>query len=151
MTTRRSRGDGGLHWDETRERWIASVTVGYTPAGKRIVKKADGKTKTETKAAAHAEAPSPLCEERGFVRGDWDAFSASKHGRTLALPLRRPSRWVLERTVGAHHRLAVDDARVPLEVARLGLGGARGRKTDDHQRRGGGGGEGDRTPDKSSH
>ncbi|MET8054839.1 site-specific integrase, partial [Streptosporangium sp. NPDC005286] len=50
MTTRRSRGDGGLHWDETRERWIASVTVGYTPAGKRIVKKASGKTKTEAKA-----------------------------------------------------------------------------------------------------
>ncbi|GGS80181.1 tyrosine recombinase XerC [Nonomuraea spiralis] len=50
MTTQRSRGDGGLHWDETRERWIASVTVGYTPAGKRIVKKASGKTKTEAKA-----------------------------------------------------------------------------------------------------
>lgn len=50
MTARRSRGDGGLHWDETRERWIASVTVGYTPTGKRIVKKASGKTKTEAKA-----------------------------------------------------------------------------------------------------
>ncbi|WP_371784175.1 site-specific integrase [Streptosporangium subroseum] len=49
MTTRRSRGDGGLHWDETRERWIASVTVGYTPAGKRVVKKASGKSKTEAK------------------------------------------------------------------------------------------------------
>ncbi|MGA4996388.1 Arm DNA-binding domain-containing protein [Nonomuraea bangladeshensis] len=50
MTERRSRGDGGLHWDEKRQRWIASVTVGYTPAGKRIVKKASGKTKTEAKA-----------------------------------------------------------------------------------------------------
>ncbi|MFB4279135.1 tyrosine recombinase XerC [Nonomuraea sp. MTCD27] len=49
MTKRRSRGDGGLHWDETRQRWIASVTVGYTPAGKRIVKKASGKTKTAAK------------------------------------------------------------------------------------------------------
>src|SRR3954453_19204777 len=47
MTKRRSRGDGGLHWDEQRQRWIASVTVGYTPAGKRIVRKASGKTKTE--------------------------------------------------------------------------------------------------------
>ena len=45
MTKRRSRGDGGLHWDEARQRWIASVTVGYTPAGKRIVRKANGKTK----------------------------------------------------------------------------------------------------------
>ncbi|WP_449343745.1 replication initiator [Streptosporangium canum] len=50
MTARRSRGDDGLHRDETRERWIASVTAGYTPAGKRIVKKASGKTKTEAKA-----------------------------------------------------------------------------------------------------
>ncbi|MEV1244215.1 hypothetical protein [Nonomuraea sp. NPDC049750] len=47
MTERRSRGDGGLHRDETRQRWIASVRVGYTPAGKRIVKKASGKTKTQ--------------------------------------------------------------------------------------------------------
>jgi Site-specific recombinase XerD len=49
MTKRRSRGDGGLHWDETRQRWIATVTVGYTPGGKRIVRKASGKTKTEAK------------------------------------------------------------------------------------------------------
>jgi integrase len=47
MTKRRSRGDGGLHWDEPRQRWIASVTVGYTPDGKRIVRKGSGKTKTE--------------------------------------------------------------------------------------------------------
>ncbi|HUR02610.1 MAG TPA: tyrosine-type recombinase/integrase [Nonomuraea sp.] len=49
MTKRRSPGDGGLHWDEARQRWIASLTVGYTPAGKRIVKKASGKTKTAAK------------------------------------------------------------------------------------------------------
>jgi integrase len=51
MTKRRSRGDGGLHWDEQRQRWIATVTVGYTPAGKRIVRKASGKTKTEANNA----------------------------------------------------------------------------------------------------
>ncbi|MGN9837575.1 hypothetical protein ACTMTI_05580 [Nonomuraea sp. H19] len=49
MVKRRSRGDGGLHWDESRRRWIASLTVGYTPAGKRIVKRGSGKTKTEAK------------------------------------------------------------------------------------------------------
>lgn len=49
MAKRRSRGDGGLHWNESRQRWIASVTTGYTPAGKRIVRKASGKTKTEAK------------------------------------------------------------------------------------------------------
>ncbi|MGW3613761.1 site-specific integrase [Micromonospora sp. NPDC005163] len=50
MTTRRARGEGGLHWDETRQRWIATITVGYTPAGKRIVRKGSGKTKTEARA-----------------------------------------------------------------------------------------------------
>lgn len=49
MPKRRSRGDGGLHWDEARQRWIASVTVGYFPSGKRIVKKGSGRTKTEAK------------------------------------------------------------------------------------------------------
>jgi integrase len=46
MTARRSRGDGGLYWDRNRERWIAAVTVGYTSSGKRIVKRASGRTKT---------------------------------------------------------------------------------------------------------
>lgn len=50
MTKRRGRGDGGLHWDDARQRWIASVTVGYTPAGKRTVRRGSGKTKTEAKA-----------------------------------------------------------------------------------------------------
>ena len=46
---RRSRGDGGLYWNETRQRWIAEATVGYRPNGKRIVKRGSGKTKTEAK------------------------------------------------------------------------------------------------------
>jgi integrase len=46
---RRGRGEGGLHWDEKRQRWIASVTIGYTPAGKRIVRRGSGKTKTEAR------------------------------------------------------------------------------------------------------
>ncbi|NAS21966.1 tyrosine-type recombinase/integrase [Herbidospora sp. NEAU-GS84] len=49
MTKRRSRGDGGLHWDPDRQRWIATVTLGYTPAGKRIVKKASDKDKTKAR------------------------------------------------------------------------------------------------------
>lgn len=49
MPARRSRGDGGLSWDDKRQRWIASRTVGYTPDGKRIVKRGSGKTKTEAR------------------------------------------------------------------------------------------------------
>ncbi|WP_432051539.1 tyrosine-type recombinase/integrase [Streptomyces xiamenensis] len=50
MTKRRSRGDGGLHWDEDRQRWIATASLGYDPSGKRIVKRGSGKTKTAAKA-----------------------------------------------------------------------------------------------------
>lgn len=49
MTKRRARGDGGLHFDESRKRWIASVTVGYDGRGKRIVRRGSGRTKTEAK------------------------------------------------------------------------------------------------------
>ncbi|WP_371597185.1 tyrosine recombinase XerC [Streptomyces sp. NBC_00564] len=50
MTKRRSRGDGGLHWDDKRQRWIATVSLGYDGRGKRIVKRGSGRTKTEAKA-----------------------------------------------------------------------------------------------------
>lgn len=50
MTTRRSRGEGGLHWDETRQRWIATATLGFDGRGKRITRKASGTTKTAAKA-----------------------------------------------------------------------------------------------------
>jgi integrase len=73
MASRRSRGDGGLHWDESRQRWIASVTVGYTPAGKRIVKRGSGKTKTEAK--------NKLKE---IIRDYDDGLVVSHHGYTVA-------------------------------------------------------------------
>lgn len=49
MATRRSRGDGGLHWNESRQRWVATAHVGFGADGKRLVKRASGKTKTEAK------------------------------------------------------------------------------------------------------
>ena len=49
MTKRRSRGDGGLHWDESRQRWIATASLGYAADGKRIIKRGSGKTKTAAK------------------------------------------------------------------------------------------------------
>src|SRR6476659_4300588 len=49
MTERRARGDGGLHWDEKRQRWIATAAVGYDGRGKRIVRRGSGRNKTEAK------------------------------------------------------------------------------------------------------
>lgn len=39
---RRARGEGGLSWDEKRQRWIAAKTVGYDARGKRIVRRGSG-------------------------------------------------------------------------------------------------------------
>jgi integrase len=50
VADRRSRGDGGVHWDEKRQRWISSLTIGFRPSGKRIVKTASSRTKTEARA-----------------------------------------------------------------------------------------------------
>lgn len=49
MAKRRSRGDGGLHWDDGRQRWIATASLGYDPSGRRVVKRGSGRTKTEAK------------------------------------------------------------------------------------------------------
>lgn len=43
---RRPRGEGGLRWDEIRQRWIAEMTVGYDGRGKRIVRKGSGTTQS---------------------------------------------------------------------------------------------------------
>ncbi len=49
MAKRRSRGDGGLHWHQGRQRWIAWVTIGFDVRGKRITRQTSGKTKTEAR------------------------------------------------------------------------------------------------------
>lgn len=67
MTERRSKGDGGLHWDERRQRWIATVTLGYDGRGKRIVKKGAGRTKTEAKRKLRAVLRD---HEDGVTMGD---------------------------------------------------------------------------------
>lgn len=77
MTTRRSRGDGGLSWDSARQRWVASLTVGYTPSGKRIVKRGRGRTKTEAKRKL-----------REILRDYEDGLVTTGHGYTVAEAVR---------------------------------------------------------------
>jgi integrase len=72
MTKRRSRGEGGLRWSEARQRWIAEVTVGWKPDGKRIVKTASGKTKTEAKNAL-----------KDILRDTEDGSAAESHDFTV--------------------------------------------------------------------
>lgn len=73
MTNRRSRGDGGLFWSASRQRWIAEVTIGYDGRGKRITRKASAKTKTEAKDKL-----------KEMVRDLDDGLSVAPHGYTVA-------------------------------------------------------------------
>ncbi|WP_327590102.1 N-terminal phage integrase SAM-like domain-containing protein [Nonomuraea sp. NBC_00507] len=85
MPKQRAHGDGGLYWSETRQRWIAEITIGYTPAGRRITRKAAGRTKTEAKTKLKevlrdhedglAIAPSDYTVERAV--NDWLAYGLS--------------------------------------------------------------------------
>ncbi len=47
---RRSSGEGSLYWNESRQRWVGLVSLGYWPNGKRRVKWISGRTKTEARA-----------------------------------------------------------------------------------------------------
>lgn len=94
MSSRRARGDGGLHWDEKRQRWIATATTGYDGRGKRLVKRASGRTKTEARdklrvimrdvANGLAVAGSGVTVE--WAVRDWLAFGlVNRSPRTLEL------------------------------------------------------------------
>ena len=49
MPARRSRGEGALYWDESRQRWMSAVDLGFSPTGRRQRRWVSGKTKTEAK------------------------------------------------------------------------------------------------------
>lgn len=49
MSKRRSRGEGSIYEDKARGRWIAEITIGWRPSGKRITRKRGAKNKTEAK------------------------------------------------------------------------------------------------------
>lgn len=72
MTSRRSRGDGALYWHEGRQRWIASITTGYTPNGKRITKSVSGRTKTAAKDKL-----------KEIIRDHDDGLTTNGHGYTV--------------------------------------------------------------------
>jgi integrase len=46
---RRGRGDGGLHFNTKRNRWIATVDIGYDARGKRVTRTRSAETITDAK------------------------------------------------------------------------------------------------------
>jgi integrase len=101
VAERRSRGEGGLSWNESRKRWIGRVSVGFTAMGKRRIVTVSGRTKTEAKAKLRAvlrdfEDGLPTGRRRytvGEAVEDWLA-----HGMGLQQPSTVVNRAVLART-----------------------------------------------------
>jgi hypothetical protein len=71
---RRGYGDDSVYFDAVRQRWTGAVSLGYTPDGRRRVRrKVTGKTKTEVKDKLKA------------LRRDMDAGIHSSPSYTMAL------------------------------------------------------------------
>ena len=67
MTSRRGHGEGSLFWDESRQRWMGVVSVGFDGRGKRIRRKVSGRTKTEARQRLQALRDEV---EKGLPTGD---------------------------------------------------------------------------------
>jgi len=102
VTVRRSRGDGGLHWDERRQRWIASASLGFDPAGRRVVKRGSGKTKTEAKRKLK-EVLRDFDDGLAIAAGDYTVAQAVNDWLTFGLPGRDGATIAALRSLSANH------------------------------------------------
>ena len=90
---RRPRGESGVYWDETRQRFIAERTVGYDARGKRIRRKGSGTTEAAALRALRRrvrdyEAGLALGSEHYRVRQaveDWLARGQASAGDSTRL------------------------------------------------------------------
>ncbi len=112
MTERRTRGDGGLRWHEKRQRWIAEVTVGHDERGKRIVRSASGRTRTEAKTKLR-----DLLRDQvdGVTAGDTSVTVRQAVEDWLAFGLTRRS----DETVGKYRTMARKHIFGPLGARKL--------------------------------
>jgi integrase len=73
MVARRSHGEGGLSWNEARQRWVGRVSLGYASNGKRRIATVSAKTKTEAKNKL-----------RAVIRDQDDGLPIASRGYTVA-------------------------------------------------------------------
>jgi integrase len=99
-----------LHWKESSKRWVASVTVGYTPAGKRIVRQRSARTKTEAKALL-----------REILRDHDDGHSSAVDNYTVADAV---ADWLAHGLAGRSAN-TIDNRRILAETHIVGPLGAR--------------------------
>lgn len=110
MTTRRSRGEGGLHWDEVRQRWIATAALGFDGRGKRITRKASDRTKTEAKNKLR-DMLRDHDDGTTAVAGHYTVGDAVREWLAFGLASRSPSTVANYRTVAECHIIAPLGAR----------------------------------------
>lgn len=118
--TQRANGEGGLHWDESRQRWIATVTVGYDGRGKRIVRKASGRTKTEAKTRLRELVHD---REDGLTRAGYTVGDAVEDWLAYGLGRQGPSTVEKYRNLCATHIIPLLGRR-KLRDLRAGRGGS---------------------------
>ena len=130
MTARRSRGEGGLHWDETRQRWIATATLGFDARGKRITRKASGTTNTAAKAKLR-EAAAECGADCVGEHGEYDVeVDVEGDGAGEGVEGERPD-GLGEALFDVHPAgVMLDDLAGEFDVVRSTVYRARGRKVD---------------------
>jgi integrase len=114
--TKRSKGDGGLHWDETRQRWIATVTIGYNVLGKRVTRKASAPTKTDAKTKLK-ELLSDYDDGLSAMSGGYTVGEAVNYWLTYGLSGRDPRTVSMYRTYAETHILPALAKRKLRELA----------------------------------
>ena len=70
---RRGQGEDSIYWDESKNRYVGAVSLGFSPAGTRIRKKVTGRTKTEVRdklRELHQQVESGLRPRRRYNVGD---------------------------------------------------------------------------------
>jgi hypothetical protein len=71
--SRRSNGEGGLSWNQARQRWVGRVSLGYNADGKRRIGTVSARTKTEAKNKLRAllrDHDDGLPTQRAYTVGD---------------------------------------------------------------------------------
>jgi hypothetical protein len=73
ISKRRGQGEDSIYWDESKNRYVGAVSLGFSPAGTRIRKKVIGRTKTEVRdklRELHKQVESGLQPKRGYTVAD---------------------------------------------------------------------------------
>ena len=70
---RRGHGEDSIYWDESKNRFVGAVSVGFSASGTRVRKKVTGRTKAEVRdklRELHKQVEGGLRPRRRYTVGD---------------------------------------------------------------------------------